>query len=109
MIDHSFEKRLHEYLGGIVKRLDGFPQGIGGIEDHVHLLVGLKTTHRISDFMRELKKSASEWVHSTVGMPEFKWQEGYGIFSVSATARPKVKPTLLTNANIIRLKHIAKN
>ena len=91
LIDQSWEKRLHEYLGGIVKRLDGFPQGIGGIEDHVHLLVGLKTTHRISDFMRELKKSASERVHTTVGMPEFKWQEGYGIFSVSATARTKVK------------------
>ena len=83
LIDQSREIRLHEYLGGIVKHLDGFPQGIGGIEDHVHLLVGLKTTHRISDFMRELKKSASQWVHSTVGMPEFKWQEGYGIFSVS--------------------------
>ncbi len=51
----TWEARLYEYLGGIVKNLDAFPQGICGIEDHVHLLVGLKPTHCISDVMRELK------------------------------------------------------
>jgi len=55
-IQRSWEERLHEYIGGVVKGLDGFPQGVGGVEDHLHLLVGLKQTHRISDFVRELKK-----------------------------------------------------
>lgn len=91
LIDRTWETRIHEYLGGTVKQLGGFPQGIGGIEDHVHLLVGLKTTHCIADFMRELKKSASEWIHNTIELPEFKWQEGYGVFSVGATARSNVK------------------
>ncbi len=90
-IDPSWETRLHEYLGGTARGLKAFPQGIGGIEDHVHLLIGLKTTHRIADFMRELKKSASEWVHETMDVKDFRWQEGYGIFSVSATARDGVK------------------
>ncbi len=90
-IHQSWEQRLHEYLGGTAKGLDAFPQGIGGIEDHVHLLVGLKTTHRIADFMRELKKASSQWVHDEIGMKDFAWQEGYGIFSISATARPKVQ------------------
>jgi len=90
-IEPSWEPRLHEYLGGTARGLGAFPQGIGGIEDHVHLLIGLKTTHCIADFMRELKKSASAWVHETIGMKDFAWQEGYGIFSVSATARNGVK------------------
>ena len=90
-IDQSWETRLHEYLGGTARGLKAFPQGIGGIEDHVHLLIGLKTTHRIADFMRELKKSSSEWVHETMGVKGFAWQQGYGIFSVSATARDRVK------------------
>ena len=51
-INRSWEERLHDYLGGIAKTLGGYPQGIGGIEDHVHLLVGLEPTHCISDFMR---------------------------------------------------------
>ena len=91
LIADSWAARLHEYLGGTVKSLEGFPQGVGGIEDHVHLLVGLKPTHCISDFMRELKKSSSLWVHEEIGVREFQWQEGFGVFSVSATARSQVK------------------
>ncbi len=67
----------------IVKTLGGFPQGIGGIEDHVHLLIGLKPTHCISDFMRELKKESSAWIHETIGQKEFGWQDGYSIAHVA--------------------------
>jgi putative transposase len=83
--------RLHEYLGGTVRGLDGFSQGVGGVADHVHLLVGLKATHCLADFMRELKKASSVWVHEEVGDKSFSWQEGYAAFSVSATARPGVQ------------------
>ena len=64
-------ERLHAYLGGIVKELDGKPLAIGGIDDHVHLLLGMKPTHRVSDFMRELKKSSSKWVHDEIQSPSF--------------------------------------
>lgn len=43
MIHPTWSARLHEYLGGIVHGLGGTPQGIGGVADHVHLLVGLKS------------------------------------------------------------------
>jgi putative transposase len=33
--------RIHDYLGGTVRGLGGFPEGIGGVVDLVHLLVGL--------------------------------------------------------------------
>ncbi len=55
----SWRSRLHEYLGGTVNGLDGWTQGVGGTADHVHRLVGLKSTHRLADFMRELKKASS--------------------------------------------------
>lgn len=90
-IDQEWEQRLHSYMGGILKKLDGFPQGIGGVEDHVHLLFGLKPTHCISDVLREVKKSSSEWVHNEIGKKDFRWQDGYAVFSVSATARDSVK------------------
>ena len=96
MIQPTWRERLHEYLGGTVKGLDAFPQGIGGIEDHIHMLVGFKATHRLSDFMQELKKSSSTWVHNEIGVKEFAWQEGYSAFSVShfsvsQKARPAVQ------------------
>jgi REP element-mobilizing transposase RayT len=90
-IKKDWQNRLHEYLGGTVKGLEGTPEGVGGTEDHVHLLVGLKSTHRLSDFMRELKKSSSMWVHDEIGLANFAWQEGYGAFTISPTAREGVK------------------
>ena len=91
LIAKSWRERLHEYLGGTVIGLKGFSQGVGGTNDHVHLLVGLKSTHCLADFMRELKKSVSTWVHNEIGLAQFAWQEGYGAFTVSPTARSGVK------------------
>src|SRR5438309_2324700 len=79
--------RLHEYLGGTISGLGGFPQAVGGVADHVHVLVGLKATHCLADVLRELKKASSVWVHEAIGLQEFAWQEGYAAFTVSPTAR----------------------
>lgn len=83
-IHADWRPRLHEYLGGTVKGLGGVPEAIGGVEDHVHLLISLKTTAAPAEIVRELKKAASVWAaeHHCKG---FAWQEGYGIFSVSWT------------------------
>ena len=59
--------------------------------DHVHLLVGLKATHCLADFMRELKKSSSVWVHDEIRVHRFAWQEGYAAFTVSPSTRPEVQ------------------
>lgn len=59
----EWRERLHEYLGGTILGLDGLPLGVGGVSDHVHLLVTLKSTHKLCDVLRELKKAASNWVH----------------------------------------------
>jgi REP-associated tyrosine transposase len=90
MILPAWRERLHAYMGGTISGLDAFPQGVGGVADHVHLLFGLKATHCLADVMRELKKAASVWVHEQIGLEAFAWQEGYAAFTVSATARPAV-------------------
>jgi REP element-mobilizing transposase RayT len=46
-------------MGGVINGLGGLPEKIGGIEDHVHVLVGLKSTHCLADFVRELKKAST--------------------------------------------------
>ena len=91
IIDASWRSRLHEYLGGTVNGLKGQSQGVGGTSDHVHLLVGLKSTHCLADFMRELKKGTSIWVRENTGLSTFAWQEGYGAFTVSPNARTGVR------------------
>jgi putative transposase len=91
IIAPEWRSRMHEYLGGTVRGLGGTPDRVGGVADHVHLLVGLKATHCLSDFMRELKKASSLWAHETGKSPTFAWQEGYAAFTVSATSRKAVQ------------------
>jgi len=91
MISSEWKDRFHEYLGGAVHGLGGFSLGVGGVADHVHLLVGLKPTHCLSDFMRELKKASTSWVRETFKQPHFQWQESYAAFSVSASSRDSVR------------------
>ena len=90
-IASSWRSRLHEYLGGTISGLGGFSQGVGGVADHVHLLVGLKATHCLADVLRELKKASSVWVHEEIGLASLAWQEGYAAFTVSANARAAVE------------------
>ena len=82
---------LHEYLGGTVRGLGAHPEAIGGVADHVHLLVSLKATHCLADFMRELKKASSVWFRETFHRTGFHWQEGYAAFTVSGSARNSVR------------------
>ena len=65
-ISDEWRTRLHEYLGGTVDGLGGISQRVGGVQDHLHLLVGLKATHCLADFMRELKKAGSIWIHDEI-------------------------------------------
>ena len=91
LIAPAWRHRLHDYLGGIVGNMGGIPQGIGGVADHVHLLVSLKASHCLADFVRDLKKSSSTWVSTTIPEPRFRWQEGYAAFTVSASNREAVQ------------------
>ncbi len=51
--------RLHEYLGGTVRGLGGVAEIVGGVEDHVHLLLSLKTIHAPASIVAEIKKASS--------------------------------------------------
>jgi putative transposase len=86
----TWRSKMHEYLGGTVRGLGGVPETIGGVADHVHLLVGLRATHCLVDFMQELKKATSVWAKDN-HEPTFGWQEGYAAFTVSYTHIHAVK------------------
>ena len=64
-----------------MRGLGAIPVRIGGVEDHVHLLIKINATHSVANLVREIKKSSNSWMKERV--PEFGWQEGYGAFSVS--------------------------
>ncbi len=89
-IQPAWRGAFHDYLGGTVRGLGGTSLKVGGVEDHVHLLFALRTTHCLADFSRELKKASSIWATGH-HRRDFAWQEGYTVFSVSKSVVDAVR------------------
>ena len=95
---------LHSYLGGIVKGVDGVPVAIGGVEDHVHLLLGLRATHRLDYLVRDIKAGSSGWMHDIIRSKRFEWQIGYLGVTVSPSQIERVKRYILNQEKHHRRK-----
>ena len=84
LIQTELQKRLYEYIGGIIHAQNGHLIEIGGVEDHIHLLANLSPTKAISDSIREVKANASKWSNELSDQTSrFEWQKGNGAFTVS--------------------------
>lgn len=87
-IRKEFREQLYEYVGGLIRARNGYLIEIGGIEDHVHLLVQLPASKAVSDIIRDVKANSSKWVNESNELKqEFEWQKGYGAFTVSYERR----------------------
>lgn len=103
-IADEWRNRLHEYLGGLIRTADGIPEAIGGTADHVHILAGLRATHSLASFVQDIKQTSSRWIHETIGVKNFAWQQGYGAFTVSVSNRDAVKNYIANQAEHHRIK-----
>lgn len=84
MLKPEIQPRVHEYLGGLVRGEGGTAIQIGGMPDHVHLLVRWRTDESIAWLLRQIKSNSSRWIHETFpDLSTFQWQEGYAAFTVS--------------------------
>jgi len=71
--------RLWPFLGGIARQNGMNAVEIGGMPDHVHLLLSLPSTIAISKAMQLIKGGSSKWMHETFSNQRtFSWQEEYG-------------------------------
>lgn len=95
---------IHQYIGGIVKGLGYHPNIVGGVEDHIHILVSHDSSFMLANFMRELKKASSVWVKSYLGEPRFSWQDGYCGLTVSPPSRRDVYNYILRQEEHHKIK-----
>jgi REP element-mobilizing transposase RayT len=90
LIAPALRDRLWPFLGGIARQNQMKAIEIGGVEDHVHILLSLPSTMAISKAVQLIKGGSSKWIHET--FPEhrlFAWQEEYGAFCVSVSQLDK--------------------
>jgi putative transposase len=90
--DKALREEMHAFLGGASKQLECAPILVGGVEDHVHLLARFSRTITVADWVKEIKRTSSQWIKvRDPSVSHFSWQLGYGVFSVSASNVEKVK------------------
>jgi len=91
LINEYWEKDMFEYITGITRKNKHKMLSINAMPDHVHMLVGFRTTQTVADFMQDVKADSSQWINnSKFSKSRFEWQSGYGVFSYSKSQIPEV-------------------
>lgn len=90
-ISPEIEARVWAYIGGIMKNHNMIALAIGGVENHIHILVLAKPVMAPSQIAKLIKGESSKWIHLEFPrLAKFAWQDGYAAFTVSKTIVPKV-------------------
>ena len=84
IIAPNWKNELYKYITGIVQNHEHKLLAINGMPDHIHFFIGMKPSCCLSDLVREIKKSSTEFItENKLCHFKFNWQEGYGAFSYS--------------------------
>lgn len=91
-ITPELQARLFPYLGGIARENKMKLLAVGGMPDHVHLLLSFHSTLAISKGLQLIKGGSSKWIHDTfLEHKQFAWQKGYGAFSIGVNDIERTK------------------
>lgn len=84
LILSGWKEQIYKYITGIATNHGQKLIAIGGVADHIHILIGFKPNFEISKLVQEIKSNSSRWINSKqLVRGRFQWQEGFGAFSYS--------------------------
>jgi REP element-mobilizing transposase RayT len=84
LIKSEWKEELYKYITGIVKNHGQKLIAIGGVDDHIHILLGIEPSIKLSDLVKEIKANSSRFINEKRFIKgKFYWQEGFGAFSYS--------------------------
>jgi REP element-mobilizing transposase RayT len=91
LISKDWKGELYQYITGIVKGEGQKLIAINGMPDHIHILLGIKPNTVLSNLVRTIKASSSNFINTKKWVRgKFSWQEGFGAFSYSHSQIPDV-------------------
>ena len=85
-ISKQMQMRLWKYVAAIGRQNGILIHEVGGMEDHIHILLQLPAVLALAKAVLVLKAYPSKWMGK-----KFAWQKGYAAFSVSASNVPAVR------------------
>jgi putative transposase len=84
LIHKHWAEELHKYICGTVAAKKQKVYAIGGVADHIHILVSIKPDIDVSSLVGEIKANSTKWINTRkFTQQRFSWQEGFGAFSYS--------------------------
>ncbi|MBN2293513.1 MAG: IS200/IS605 family transposase [Pirellulales bacterium] len=90
--NRNLRHEMHRYLAGISANLDCPAIIVDGATDHIHLLASQSRTIALAEWVKELKRASSLWAKKkSPQWRDFRWQAGYGAFSVSISQKHRVE------------------
>ena len=92
--------QLYRYIARVVLNHNSVLYAVNGIENHIHLLIHLHPSVCLSDLVRDIKLSTSQWMKQQKDLfPMFAgWGKEYGAFTYALRDKEMV-------ANYIRNQH----
>ncbi len=87
-ISKEFQPRMWAYIAGICKNHGILVHAVGGMDDHIHLLIQLPPSLSLAKAVLAVKSNSSRWANEQGN--KFAWQQGYAAFSVSSSLVPAV-------------------
>jgi putative transposase len=83
-MDRTIRPRVWAYMGGVARENRMMAMEVGGVADHVHLLLSLPATASVADAVKHIKGGSSRWLKEAFpNLSAFAWQDGYGAFTES--------------------------
>jgi REP element-mobilizing transposase RayT len=92
LITEAIEPRLYAAMAVKCRELNCEPLAIGGVADHIHLLVRLHPVVAVATLAKEVKGASSHLTtHEIAACEFFKWQGGYRAFTIRKEETWQVK------------------
>lgn len=100
LITQQVQPRLYAIMLQKCKEMKCNPIALGGIDNHVHLLVRLHPAVAIADLVKEIKGASSHLAnHEILPGGSFRWQGAYGAFSIRKDEAEQVTAYILNQAD----------
>lgn len=105
VIDKSWRNELYQYIIGLINNRGHKVYAIGGMSDHIHILVSLSPKQSISKLVQEVKRASTLWIKEKKYVRcHCAWQEGFGAFSYGKSKIESVA-NYIQNQEVHHAKH----
>lgn len=96
LIAPEWKEDLFKYIAGIIRKRGQKLIAIGGVADHIHILIAISPDIALSDLVRDIKTASGKWINGRrLVRGRFYWQEGFGAFSYSRSQVDEVAKYVL--------------